>query len=96
MYDILTCRFRFFAVGVLLMAVCGCATSIPKDSPLEKNWGRSYETQRFLQTANPDAGKHSEPVMVMDGPAADQVIDAYRQSFSSENEQETVNIIKLK
>ena len=88
--------FQFFPAAVLMLAMIGCASSIPADSLLEKNWGRSYETQLHLQTANQDAGKQVDPVMAMDGASSDLIMEKYRKSIGVEDIEETVNIIKLR
>jgi len=88
--------FRVLPAAALMLVMIGCANSIPEDSLLVKNWGRSYETQLHLQTANPDAAKQLDPMMAMDGSSSDLIMEKYRKSFSPENEEETVNIIKLR
>lgn len=92
--------YKFWSLGLitaaLMLAMTACSGSIPPDAPLERNWGRAFETQIYLQTANPEAGKTVQSVMVMDGPSSDNVMQGYRESFSSEGEEETVNIIKLR
>jgi hypothetical protein len=93
-YISLICSLSVVAIALTLMI--GCAGSIPQDSSLERNWGRSFETQRHLQVANPDAGKQVKPVMAMDGASSDLVMEEYRKSFGAEGDEETVNIIKLK
>ena len=93
-------KFRFlsqaFAVGFLALGIIGCAGSMPRDASIEKNWGRAFETQLYLQTANPDAEKQVSPVPAMDGRSSENVMDAYHGSFTAEETDETVNIIKLK
>lgn len=84
------------ALAVLMLMSAACSSPIPQDSMLEKNWGRSYETQLRLQTLHPDAGKRAGTVMVMDGAASDHVMDVYLKSFNPEKKKQTVNIIKLK
>lgn len=49
--------------------VVGCAPSA-----LEKNWGRSYESARYNQILNPEAGKNLDPVEGLEGPAAERII----------------------
>ena len=91
-------RFRYclLAAATLMLIIVGCTTPIPQDSLLEKNWGRSYETQLHLQTADPHAGKQTNTVMIMDGGSSEHAMEAYRKSFSTEKEEKTVNIIKLR
>jgi hypothetical protein len=87
--------FVSFAAALSLMAF-GCTGAIQRDAALERNWGRAYETQRHLQTANPVAGQALTPAATMDGTASDLAMKAYRESFSPEEGAETVNIIKLR
>ena len=49
-----------FAMGVL-----GCAG----ETALDRNWGRSFESAKHMQTLNPEAGKNQQPVTGLVGPA---------------------------
>jgi hypothetical protein len=88
-----TCIIAAAFVGLILTA---CSSPVHEQSLLQKNWGRSYEAQLQLQKANPDAGKRMDPIIGMDGESVDYVLDAYRQSFHSGKQKDTVNIIKLR
>ena len=70
------------------MVIAGCAGP----SMLDENWGRSVETARFNQTLNPNAGENLEPVKGLDGHSADNALEAYRQSFKSEEKSAGYNI----
>ena len=37
-------------------------TCVARESQLDKNWGRSFESARYNQILNPEAGKNLEPV----------------------------------
>jgi hypothetical protein len=89
-------RSRLVAAALLVLILAACSSPIHEQSLLQKNWGRSYEAQLHLQTANPDAGKQTDPILGMDGASVDYVLDAYHQSFRPKKQQQTVNIIKLK
>jgi hypothetical protein len=43
------------------------------ETPLEKNWGRSFESAKYNQMLNPDAGDNPAPVVGLDGEAAETV-----------------------
>ena len=93
-------RFTTICVVTLafLMGISGCRggnISLQDETALEKNWGRSYELQKYNQIANPDAGKTVEPATDLDGIAADNAVEKYRDSFTSGKKQETVNVLKL-
>ena len=87
---------RVMIAGLVCMVV-GCASSspIPEDSSLERNWGRSYESALYLQTANPEAGQSQEPITGMNGGASENIIEGYENSFESDVGEETVNVWKL-
>ena len=89
-------RMRIVAVALLMLILAACSSPIHEQSLLQKNWGRSYEAQLHLQTADPDAGKRTDPIIGLDGASVDYVLDAYKQSFGPGKQKNTVNIIKLK
>jgi hypothetical protein len=84
------------AIAMLALILAACSSPIHEQSLLQKNWGRSYEAQLHLQTANPDAGKRTDPIIGLDGASVDHVLDAYQKSFDPVKSKETVNIIKFK
>lgn len=88
-------RVTELLIVLSIVVLAGCA-SIRPDSTLEKNWGRAYYNQLYLQIANPDAGKQAHPVMEMDGASSDAIMEAHRKSFEKSCKQETVNIVKLR
>ena len=69
-------------LNTLLMAgiagVFGCA----QQTALSKNWGRSFETARYNQTLNPEAEKNLEPVVGLEGPAAEHVMNDHYSAGS--------------
>ena len=67
----------------------GCGTATPM---LEENWGKSYESQKLSQTANPEAGENLEPVEGLDGTAAEINTGKYRKGFEGEKERKTYNL----
>lgn len=80
----------------LLFISCGTRADLFQgESMSEKNWGRSYETAKYNQILNPDASKNLEPVVDLDGQAADNNVEKYRDSFKEKGSRETVNVLKL-
>jgi hypothetical protein len=73
---------------------CG-GTPFHKDSTLNKNWGRSYETAKYNQILNPEAAKNLEPVTGLDGQPSDYNVNKYKESFKKTEPREVVNILKL-
>ena len=62
----------------------------------EQNWGRSYETATYNQILNPQADKNLKPVESLDGQAAENDMQRYRDGFKEKNEPQPVNLINLK
>jgi hypothetical protein len=48
---------------------------------LEIDYGTSYELQKFNQTLNPQAEKNMEPVVGLNGKAAQNAVDKYQKEF---------------
>ena len=73
----------------------GCGGSSPyieQESLLDKNWGRSYESAKYNQMLNPDAGKNLEPVTGMDAQAAEGTTEKYRKGFKEESSTKAYNL----
>ena len=89
--------FKIFAMVGWLIVCLGCnqKTILQKDTMLDKNWGRSYETAKYRQLLNPEASKYLDPVVGLDGQAAGHNVEKYRDSFKEKSRQETVNILQL-
>ena len=60
------------AVLALFAGCSGPAGNNPfrEETLLDKNWGRSFETAKYNQTLDPEAGKNLAPVEGLDGKAA--------------------------
>ena len=87
-----------FIISVLLIIFVGCSkgnVSFWEETQLDKNWGRSYETAKYNQIINPEAGKKITPIEGLEGNAADNAVQGYQDTFRQRKEQEVVNILKL-
>jgi hypothetical protein len=77
-----------FVIAAALVIFPACATNnevAPEmQSKLDRNWGRSYESAKYNQMLNPEAGKTAEPVTGIDGEAAEKSVQKYRKSFEKE------------
>lgn len=80
---------------VLVMFSCSGTPPAYKQTLLDRNWGRSYETVRYMQIVDPDAEKNLDPVLGLDGNAANHNVKKYRETFKEKGQKEIVNIIKL-
>ncbi len=67
----------------------GCGTATPI---LEENWGKSYESQKLSQIANPEAEENLEPVEGLDGVAAEINTGKYRKGFQGAKGKTTYNL----
>lgn len=57
---------------------------------LDKNWGKSFESAKSSQTLNPEAGKNVEPVVGLDGQAAESGLGTYRKGFERKGSEKKV------
>ena len=82
----------------MLAGILGCSESgvlIERETLLDQNWGRAYETAKYNQMLNPDASKNLNPVQGLDGIASDHSTTRYENSFKESKDKQTVNILKL-
>jgi hypothetical protein len=77
--------------------VLGCSGTTPasEQSLLERNWGRSLETIRYMQMVDPEAGKNLDPVVGLDGNASVNNVDKYQNSFKETEQKESTTILNL-
>lgn len=59
---------------------------------LDKNWGKSFESAKFNQMLNPEAGQTPKPVVGLDGQAAEKTLGTYRKGFEPEASEEMYNL----
>ena len=81
-------------IGILAGIFVVSACSGPTLS--QRNWGKSYETATYNQMLNPQADKNLKPVNSLDGQAAENDMQRYRDSFKEKKETQPVNLINLK
>ena len=82
-------------VGIIaaISLVSACSGT---DTLLQKNWGKSYETAAYNQTLNPDADKTLKPVDSLDGQAAENNLQGYRNGFKAKKQNQTTLNFNLK
>jgi hypothetical protein len=72
---------------VAALGAAGCASPAPggfgaSTTPYyDARFGEAVRQARALQTLNPEAGRHADPVLGIDGPAAASALENYRESF---------------
>jgi hypothetical protein len=77
----------------------GCAGNLPqsqREQYLDMNWGKSFESARKNQILNPDAGKTQEPVVGLNGEAAEYGLDKYKESFKKQAEKTDIRVPLIK
>lgn len=82
-------------LAVFSLTLWGCAGNLPEAERmhiLNDNWGKSFETAKKNQILNPDAGKSLEPVLGLDGEAAEAGVTKYKESFEEVVEVQTTGI----
>ncbi len=78
-------------VAVSLVSACSGTETLS-----QRNWGKSYETAVYNQMLNPDADKSLNPVDSLDGQAAENNLQKYRDGFKVKEDKQPVNLINLR
>ena len=78
-----------------IMLSCSGTTPAHKQTLLERNWGRSIESMRYMQKVDPEAGTNLDPVEGLDGNASENNVNKYQQSFKETKQKESTTILKL-
>ena len=81
-------------ITIVFPVLFGCNSyKTQRELVMDKNWGRSYETARFNQTENPDAGETLIEDQGIDGTVAGYNHDKYKKAFQkSESPSQVFNI----
>jgi hypothetical protein len=82
-------------VALVMFPSCGGKPLVQKDTMLERNWGRSYESAKYNQMLNPDAGKNLEPVVGTDGQTAEGIIEKYRKGEEKTKSSKEFDILTI-
>jgi hypothetical protein len=86
-------------IGIMsiMSVVLSCSGTTPANEQtlLERNWGRSFESMRYMQMVDPEAGKNLDPVLGLDGNASHNNVDKYQKSFKETEQKESTTILKL-
>ena len=82
-------------VALVMFPSCGGKPLVQKDTMLERNWGRSYESAKYNQMLNPEAGKNLEPVVGTDGQTAESIIEKHRKGESKKQQSKQYGIIGI-
>ena len=87
-------RCLMFIIAIIALAISlGCAgNTAQRETMLDKHWGSSFESAKYNQILNPDAGKNLDPVVGLDGPAAGQTLDKYRGEFKGKPSKKVYNL----
>lgn len=81
----------------ILSILGGCAHSYYQgESPLEKNWGRSFESAKYNQILNPEAGENLEPVEGLDGAAAEMAQQRYLKGEQTKKPETEFGVMTVK
>ena len=81
---------RCLIIMVLIAAFSifsGCAAT-----QLDENWGKSFESAKSNQILNPEAGQNLEPVVGLDGQAAEGSLGNYRKGFAPKKGKKVYNL----
>jgi hypothetical protein len=69
-----------FLIGIIAVfsLAAGC---VWQETRVERDYGTSYQLQKYNQTLNPEAEKNLTPVTGMDGRAAQGAVQQYEKGF---------------
>lgn len=86
---------KIITIGIIiaLPVLFGCTSMTQREALLAKNWGRSYETARFTQIMNPDAGEIMTEEQGLDGIVVGHNYDKYQKDF--QKEQDTTKVFNI-
>ncbi|WP_312439537.1 pilus assembly protein [Janthinobacterium sp.] len=73
-------RFLFLPCAMLVLAAIGGCGTTPR---LDRDFGRSVAALRTQQVFNPQAALNRDPVVGMDGKAANAAYESYQKSFTA-------------
>ena len=86
--------YPFIALLAGFVLLSGC-TSWQQESLSDQNWGRSYETAKYNQILNPEAGNNLKPVEKLSGVASENSVETYEKTFKEKSKQENTTILKM-
>jgi hypothetical protein len=69
---------------LVLFIAFGCGHAPFSLTPLDKNWGKSFERAKVSQEVDPDASNNLDPVTGLDGEAAEGNMEKYRKAHQAE------------
>jgi len=99
--DIKMLKGNMILIMVLAMfsvSLWGCAGNLPEGKRaeiLDMHWGKSFESAKKNQILNPEAGKSLEPVVGLDGQAAEYGVNKYKKSFEKEVKVQTTTTFEI-
>jgi uncharacterized protein YceK len=73
----------------VLSVFSGCAQ---KQTLLDSNWGKSFESAKSNQMLNSEAEQNLDPVVGLDGQAAEGVLGTYRSGFKPKTSGKSYNL----
>jgi hypothetical protein len=84
---------RLMICGLFAAAVTicfGCGTH--KETRLDRNWGKSFESAKTNQILNPKAGENLEPPVGLDGQGAEAALENYQKEFKPQESAKSYNL----
>jgi len=69
---------------LMLVLILGCGPT-----RLEMDYGTSYQLQKHSQTLNPQAEKNKNPVVGLNGKAAQNAVEKYQKGFEKSTQSST-------
>ncbi len=90
------CLLAIVIIAILAI-LGGCAHYYYQgESPLDKNWGRSFESAKYNETLNPESGENLEPVEGLDGAAAEIAQQRYLKGEQKKKPETEFGVMTVK
>ncbi len=68
-----------------------------RPTQMDQNWGRSFETAKYLQILNPNAGKDLTPIMGIDGRVGERIMDGHiKGTAQKKSSSKEIGILTIK
>jgi hypothetical protein len=91
------CLSAIVSLAILsILGGCGSHYYYQGETPLEKNWGRAFESAKYNQTLNPDASENLEPVEGFDGAAAEMAQQRYLKGEEKKKPETEFGVMTVK
>lgn len=93
----LLANILYGSVAIIACYSCSGNLQCQRETQLDRNWGRSYETARYQQIQNPEAEKNVSPVTGLEGRVGEKVMENYVKGESKKkSSRKEIGVLTIK